>query len=30
MDSKWSQSDLEELKSRDALRGINNDISLSV
>jgi hypothetical protein len=30
MDNKWSQSDLEELESRDALRGINDDISLSV
>ena len=30
MDSKWSHAELEELKSRDALRGINDDISLSV
>ena len=30
MDSKWSHADLEDLKSRDALRGINDDISLSI
>jgi len=30
MDSKWSHADLEDLKSRDALRGISDDISLSI
>ena len=30
MDSKWTNADIEELKSQDAFRGINDDISLSV
>ena len=30
MDSKWTNADIEKLKSQDAFRGINDDISLSV